>query len=308
MSAAIIDLGTNTFNLLIVNYNPDKTFKVLLNTKSAVMLGQEGINNGYISDKAFSRAYAVLRDFSEIITQFKCQKIKAFGTSAIRSASNSQEFITKIAEDLNIHIQPISGDQEAEYIYLGVKEAVTFESENFLILDIGGGSNEFIIANKDKMLWKQSFPIGGARLLEKFQPSDPITENEIIAINSYLNTTLMPLFEATQKYPVTKLVGSSGAFDTFAEILHHENYGFPLDKTKTSNRITIDGFQRLYWTIITSNKEQRLQIPGLEAIRVDTVVMATVFTKFVIDKIKMFEIIQSAYSLKEGVASQLQTN
>jgi exopolyphosphatase/guanosine-5'-triphosphate,3'-diphosphate pyrophosphatase len=104
---------------------------------------------------------------------------------------------------------------------------------------------------------------------------------------------------------VSKLIGSSGAFDTYAEILHFENHKSPLDKTNISNSISVTDFNRLYQKLMNSNREQRLLIPGMEAIRVDTIVMSAIFTKFVSDKINVTEIIQSAYSLKEGVASHI---
>ncbi|MGD9992971.1 MAG: hypothetical protein AB7S69_06700 [Salinivirgaceae bacterium] len=305
MRTAIIDLGTNTFNLLIVNAAAKQDLQVLLNTKSAVMLGQEGINDGYISDKAFARAYGVLRDFSDLVRQFKCEKLIAFGTSAIRSASNSDAFITKIAKDLNICIEPISGAQEAEYIYYGVSQAIPFTDENYLILDIGGGSNELIIANKDGISWKESFALGGARLLERFKPSDPITPEQIAQINSYLEKELEPLFGAVNTHGVSKLVGSSGAFDTFADMLHYELTGLPLDKTRLSNEISLKQFQRIYRLITASKRSDRLMIPGMEALRVDTIVMASIFTRLVLERTGVNQIIQSAYSLKEGVARQL---
>ncbi|PKP09193.1 MAG: phosphatase [Bacteroidetes bacterium HGW-Bacteroidetes-4] len=307
MRTAIIDLGTNTFNLLIVNAEAKQPVQVLLNTKAAVMLGQEGINDGYISDKAFARAYAVLRDFSDLVSQFKCKKLMAFGTSAIRSASNSKAFITKIANDLNICIEPISGEQEAEYIYYGVSHAIPFTNENYLILDIGGGSNELIIANKDGISWKESFNLGGARLLEKFKPSDPITPEQITQVNNYLKKELEPLFLAIKTYGVSKMVGSSGAFDTFADILHYELTGLPLDKTRLNNTISLKQFMRIYQLIIASKRSDRLMIPGMEALRVDTIVMAAIFTRMVLERSGATQIIQSAYSLKEGVARQLVT-
>ncbi|MGE4288135.1 MAG: hypothetical protein AB7E36_05560 [Salinivirgaceae bacterium] len=307
MRTAIIDLGTNTFNLLIVNAEVKQDVEVLLNTKAAVMLGQEGINDGYISDKAFARAYGVLRDFSDLVSQFKCEKLMAFGTSAIRSASNSEAFISKISNDLNICIEPISGEQEAEYIYYGVSHAIPFTGENYLILDIGGGSNELIIANNEGIRWKESFALGGARLLERFKPSDPITPEQIARVNSYLEKELEPLFQAVKTHGVSKLVGSSGAFDTFAEILHYELTGLPLDKTRLSNTISLEQFQRIYQLILASNRSERLMIPGMEALRVDTIVMAAIFTRLVLKRSGATQIIQSAYSLKEGVARQLVT-
>ncbi len=304
MRVGIIDLGTNTFNILIANIEKGKQFEVLLNTKSAVMLGQEGLNNGFISDKAFTRAYGVLRDFSQLIAEFKCEKLVAYGTSAIREARNSDVFIKKISDDLNILISPISGHQEAEFIYFGVKNAVNFSHENYLILDIGGGSNELIIANKEGILWKESFKLGGARLLEYFKPSDPISESTINEVNQLLVQELKPLSVALTNYPVTKLIGSSGAFDSYAAMIHFQEKGAPISKFLPSYPISLEQFNSIYRKVIGSTRSERLLITGLEALRADTIVMASVFTKYILTVSKVNGIIQSAYSLKEGVATQ----
>lgn len=305
MRVGIIDLGTNTFNILIADLAKGKAFEPLLNTKSAVMLGDEGINKGYISDKAFSRAYAVLRGFSQQLKDFKCDKVVAFGTSAIRTARNSEAFIEKISDDFGINIEPITGQQEAEYIYRGVSQAVTFSDDNYLILDIGGGSIEFIIANKHLVLWKQSLKLGGARLLEKFKPSDPIGLDQISDIENYLIDELEPLVNAIKQFPVTKLVGSSGAFDSFAEMVHYKKTKESLSKVETNYNISLDEYHNLYQEIIAKDKGERYVIPGLEAIRVNTIVMSSILTKVVLNLTNVNEIIQSSYSLKEGVASQL---
>lgn len=306
MRVGIVDLGTNTFNLLIAEILEGKPLKYLLNTESAVMLGNEGLDKGFISDKAFTRAYAVLGDFNKMLRDFKCDKVAAFGTSAIRSASNANAFIDKIALDFNIHIELITGDIEAEFIYFGVTQAVNFTDENYLILDIGGGSNEFIIANKDELLWKHSFTLGGARLLEKFKPTDPIQKKEIESVNRYLDIELQLLKDALVEFPITKLVGSSGAFDSFAEMLHFEKTGFPSGKNEIFSHISLDDFNNLYEKIIKTSREDRIMIPGLEDIRVDTIVMASIFTKLTLKLSKATEIIQSAYSLKEGAALNIQ--
>lgn len=303
MKLAIVDLGTNTFNILIVEYLETNQFEIVLNTKSPVMLGNEGINEGYISDKAFTRAYAVLRDFSKLIKEFKCDKVVAFGTSAIRSASNSEQFIGKIKRDFNIEIDTISGDQEATYIYQGVSQVVEFVDDNYLILDIGGGSNEFIIANKDKVLWQHSFALGGARLLDKIKPSDPITKEQISILNDYLKQELVLLEDALRKYKVTKLVGSSGAFDSFAKVSYRKKHDEPLPPDLTSNTISLSEFQDVYDDLVNMERIERLMVPGLESIRVDTIVMATLFTDYTLKMSGVSEIIQSAYSLKEGVAA-----
>lgn len=306
MRVGIVDLGTNTFNILIAENFENKPLKVLLSTTASVMLGSDGLNKGFISEKAFTRAYAVLGDFSKLLRDFKCDKVSAFGTSAIRSASNADDFINKVANDFNIRIEPISGDMEAEFIYYGVKQAVNFTHENYLILDIGGGSNEFIIANKNKLLWKHSFPLGGARLLEKFKPGDPILMKQIESINSYLDTELQLLKDALAEFPITKLVGSSGAFDSFSEMLHFEKTDLPSSKDEIVSLISLNDFGDFYEKVIRTSRDDRLMMPGLEPIRVDTIVMASIFTKFTLELSKATEIIQSAYSLKEGAAFNIQ--
>ena len=303
MKHGIIDLGTNTFNILIVEHFKDGSFDILLNIESPVMLGKEGINDGYISDKAFARAFNTLNDFKQSIDYYNCDRIIAFGTSAIRSASNADEFINKVDTELNIKIKSISGDQEAEYIYHGIKQSIDFTDENYLILDIGGGSNEFIIANSKELLWKHSFPLGVARLLERFKPSDPISELTINSINHYLSSELKILQEILTKYSVSKLIGASGAFDSFANILHYKKTGSALPKTTISSHISLNIFTSLYEEIINTTEKDRRLILGLGNIRIDSIVMAIIFTNFTIKLSNIDEIIHSSYSLKEGVAA-----
>ncbi len=303
MKIGIIDLGTNTFNLLIVDAQKNKPFQTLISTKGAVMLGSDGLDKGYISDAALDRAFGVLSDFRAQIDQHACTKVFAFGTSALRSAKNAAQFIEKISAELDIQIKLISGDQEAEFIYFGVKEVITFTDENYLILDIGGGSNEFIIANRNELLWKHSFALGGARLLEKFKPANPITEKQIGLINEYLDSELFLLKEALKKYPVTKLVGASGAFDTYADVLSCKKTGLPQPKSEFISHISLSEFDTIYNLIVKSSREERLKIPGLESVRVETIVMAAIFTKFSLTLSGVNEVLQATYSLKEGVAA-----
>jgi len=135
MNVAIIDLGTNTFNILIVNIEKDKKLDILLKTKSAVMLGSEGLMTGYLSDKAFVRSFAVLRDYSGLIKDFECERVIAYGTSAIRHARNSNKFIEKVHNELGIQITPISGDEESKYMFTAISNAIPMDSKNYLMLD-----------------------------------------------------------------------------------------------------------------------------------------------------------------------------
>ena len=247
---AIIDLGTNTFNLLIAEINPNKTYQVLFQTKISVKLGEGGIDKGFIAPAAFQRGVEAIKSYQKIIKKYDVDKIIAIATSAIRGASNGVEFVLKIKEESNIDVQIISGEKEAELIYFGVRQAVKMNSETSLIIDIGGGSTEFIIANNKKIFWKQSFLLGAARLLEMFNPSDPITNVQIKTSVEYLKDQLQPLFDAVKKYPVSELIGSSGSFDSLAEMIAVRFYTSKILYGKTEFTFSIDDIAAIHKSIL----------------------------------------------------------
>lgn len=302
---AIVDLGTNTFNLLIVSSNDAGRYETICQTKEVVKLGEGSINKGYIAPIPFQRGLDAMAKYKEVITKHGAEKTIAIATSAIRDADNGTSFIDEVKRLTAITITPISGDDEAELIYLGIKSGLKMTQKPALIIDIGGGSTEFIIATNKTILWKQSFTLGAARLLEFTAPSDPITANEIIKLTDFLGSKLTPLFEALQRYPCEELIGSSGAFDSLAQMialqLHSKNdfqdaieYSFELKDLKT-----------LYERVLKSTTAERLKMPGLIAMRVDMIVVSYILLNFIIEKSKVKSMRSSSYSLKEGVLSQI---
>lgn len=298
---AVIDLGTNTFNLLIVEVNSDKSYQQVFQTKISVKLAEGGMNKGFIADIPFQRGIDALKTHKETIEKYKVEKIMAFATSAIRGASNGAEFVAKAKKEIGLDIQVISGDKEAEFIYYGVRSAVKMDNQTSLIIDIGGGSTEFIIGNKEKVFWKQSFLLGAARLLEMFTPADPISEREIETINDYLNKELKPLFEAVKKYPITELIGSSGSFDSLAEMVAHKFYTPDILDNKTEFTFNLDECVIIYESILKSTNAERLEMKGLVAMRVDMIVISSILVHFIIASLEIQKMRLSTYSLKEGV-------
>ena len=152
---AIIDLGTNTFNLLICD-KKDDTQKTIFKNKIAVKLGEGGIDKSMIADAPYQRGIKALETHLDNIKKYKVDKVRAFATSAIRSTKNGAEFVNEVFEKAGFkRLRVIDGDKEAELIYQGVKKVIQFNSNYKLIMDIGGGSTEFIIANSEGILWKK---------------------------------------------------------------------------------------------------------------------------------------------------------
>lgn len=301
MIFAIIDLGTNTFNLLIAESLPNNMFKKIFNTKIAVKLGEKSINSGFIDDVPFQRGLKALEKYQQYLLKYNVVKVYAYGTSAIRSASNGPEFVEQAQKIVGIPINVIDGNEEADLIYYGNRMAVNMSDDVSLIMDIGGGSTEFILANKDSILWKKSFLLGAARLLSKFNPSDPIKENEIIAFNSYLKEQLAPLCEAAKNHKPIELIGSSGAFDSIVDMIAGKFNTQEMTEDINEYSINMEYYQYIKEKILASTIEERYHMKGLISMRVDMMVISILLIDFILNELNLTKMRVSSFSLKEGV-------
>jgi exopolyphosphatase/guanosine-5'-triphosphate,3'-diphosphate pyrophosphatase len=301
-NVAIIDMGTNTFHLLIAEVRSKP--KILLREREAVKVGKGGINKSIITDDGFARALETLKRFKTIIDEHGVRKTLAFGTSAIRNASNGQQLIDAIQSTTGIEARIIGGEEEADLIYRGVRAALDLGKDNSLIVDIGGGSVEFIIGNNDGILWKQSFEIGGQRLLEEFQKFDPIGAQEVVTLEAFLRSKLEPLMEPLRKYKPNTLVGVSGTFDTLSEMFCHRN-DLPYYADDSETPFDMAAFPSIYKDLLTHDRAGRLALPGMIEMRVDMIVVACVLVNVILTIHEFNNIRVSTYSLKEGVLASL---
>lgn len=302
MITAILDFGTNTFNLLIAE-RKNRGFNILLSSKQAVKLGRGGIQVNRITPDALERGFVAINNHMETIRNYEVDEIRAFATSAIRNAANGEEFTEEVYRRFGFRTRIIPGDREAELIYKGVRQAVAFREDNDMILDIGGGSIEFIICNKRGIVWKQSFELGMARLLERYSLSDPITSEEIRVLEDYFRQELAPLLEVVKKEKPRTLIGASGSFDTFQAMIMQRK-GLESDHF-FAREISLKDYSRLNKALIRSTKEERLAMPGMEPVRVEMIVAATIFVSFVMRACQISHLHHSEFALKEGVISEL---
>ena len=305
MRLAIIDCGTNTFHLLIVEKSADGIFKELFKSKANVKLGEKGISRDYISEEPFKRGIEALRRFRKEIDRHQATKIIAFATAAIRNAKNAKEFMHAANEEADISIAVISGEREAELIYHGVRKALDLGDSSSLIMDIGGGSTEFIIANSTTIFWKKSFKLGASLLLEKFQPSDPIQTREIDSMNNYFTETLVPLMDACKQFQPNILIGSSGSFETFSEMILKKMPATSALKDQTSYRFNLQEYINLHQELIRSTLAERREMKGLVHMRIEMIVIASLLLTFVLDKTGISQMKLSTYALKEGMLAEL---
>jgi exopolyphosphatase/guanosine-5'-triphosphate,3'-diphosphate pyrophosphatase len=279
-------------------------YTILSKEKTTVKIGEGGIEKRIITEEASRRALNCIQSFSDKIQTSNIENVYAYATSAFRNATNGTELRDRIADKTGIHIQIIPGDEEARLIYDGVRLALNMGEETALVMDIGGGSVEFIIGNHKEIKWKQSFEIGAQRLLDRFYHSDPISQDSIQDLMNYLNEYLLPLKTAMTEYTPYILVGASGTFDTLSAIYCLQE-GIHTSREDPEQPLTLSGFERIYSDIISFTREERLNIPGMVDMRVDMIVVASCLIEFVLRNFSIQQIRVSQFALKEGVLAQL---
>ena len=296
MPQAVIDLGTNTFNLVIAETS---TKEVLYNEKIPVRLGKNGISKGIIQPDAIDRAIQALLHYRQKIEEHSVEKTTVTATSAVRNASNQNEFVNQVLERVGFKIEVLSGDNEAAVIHAGVSNYLEIGIEPQLIIDIGGGSIEFIIANSKEHLWMRSLEIGGQRLMDQFQEKDPIDPKDVERLNSFLDQQLQEVIQNCKSHNVEGLIGSAGSFDTLKQMYHLSDAGRSINPINPN--LPIEYFQKVLKEFISKDRAQRLKIPGMIEMRVDMIVVASLVIEYLIKELAISKMRVSAFSLKEGI-------
>lgn len=300
---AIIDMGTNTFHLLLAGTGTQGN-RIIYRDHEVVRIGKGGINDGIITDEACDRAINAMKRFKTIIDEHGIEEIYAYGTSALRNAVNGRALAERITSLTGIPIRIISGDEEADLIFAGIQYAIDLSEEASLIMDIGAGSVEFVIGNQAGIVWKQSFEIGGQRLLERFMKHDPIAPDEIKRLDVYFQDVLSPLAAKLREHRPEVLVGSSGSFDTLSEI-YCVRSGLPYHHDAPETPLTVDAFYDIHRDLVSKNRDERMAIRGMIEMRVEMIVVASCLIRFVLELHAFKTLRVSTYSLKEGALARL---
>lgn len=294
---AVIDLGTNTCNLLIAEYE-HQGYQILFQGKEIVKMGRGGIHKNLILDDGIRRAASAILNHRQKIEQWKVDQVVVVATSAVRDASNRDVFCKTIHDETGMVLGVISGEREAELIFKGVLLAFDNDPGNSLIVDIGGGSNEFIICGGNEIEWKESFPLGLARIIEKFPISDPITKTEIESIHTYFDENMTSLWTAVSGRKLDRLIGCSGAFDTIVDLIDQTEPG---TKNRKRQEIDLEDFKKVYELLIQSTVAERQLMKGLEQLRIEMIVPAVILIDLVIRKLDIQKMVQTDFALREGV-------
>lgn len=301
-TVAVIDLGTNTFHLLIIETGAAGAYRVLDKIKEPVKLGEGSLETAAISPEAFERGLVALEKFGGVISSRKAARVLAYGTSAIRSARNGPEFVAAARARAGIEIQAINGNEEAALIYEGIRYGLPLPvHDDALMVDIGGGSVEFIVGNKLGAKLLRSLRIGAARMLARIAPGDPITPRQQEQTRAVYREEMRDLLAELREFKLKKLIGSSGSFETLGALAARDAGEKALKDYLNGYRVPRQRFAKIHRKLMTSTRDERLKMPGMEALRVDMILMGSLLTELLVEELGLEEIIVSEYALKEGM-------
>lgn len=300
MKVAALDLGSNTFLCLIAEVENSQITKIYHDSVEAVRLGQELSKNKKFHPEALQRADKCLQEFSKIIEQHKPQHILAMATSAARDAENKEEFFA-IAKKHNIPLEIIAGDKEASITYKGGVSAQGSEPTQRMVIDIGGGSTEFIFGKGLQLLNGKSLDIGCVRLTERFISAQPTPANEIEKITSYIQQELQQILKLKPaNFKVEEILAVAG---TPTAIAAAEIGGFVAEKidgyklTEKSLNTWLDKLQK-------ASVEEKIKM-GIPAGRADVIIIGVITLLQTLKAFNLSDIIVSTRGVRYGVALEM---
>jgi len=297
---AVIDLGTNTFQLLVgSSHHPDAPLQILENLQRPVQLGQGAMKNGLIQQDAEERANIVLAEFVTIADSHGClpNDITAVGTSILRNASNGNQILSNWGRDFGFQVELISGIQEATHIFEGVFHSLPQPwVRPTLLMDIGGGSVEFILFEGSQVYFKTSLELGGLKLRSMFHVQDVFDLSVKSACLTYISEHLKPLYDACGMRPQV-LVGAAGAFETMLDI---EQALLGGSTNGSAQVLNLPCFYRVKEEIEGLQADERSSYPGMRAFRAGIFPYANLLVDSVLSHFGIQEMWMSASSLKEG--------
>jgi exopolyphosphatase/guanosine-5'-triphosphate,3'-diphosphate pyrophosphatase len=302
---AAIDIGTNSFHLIIVEVSKSGGLKLLDRQREFLRLGSEsGKDLSFISDDEKVKAISVLKNFSSLAKYHKAN-IRAVSTSAVREAKNKNEFIQTVFEQTGIKVETIEGTEEAKLIFLGMKNALQINDKSVLGIDIGGGSTEFIYAVNGNPAFAESVKIGAVRLSKKFFTDFIITDSAVKNCNEYVEQQILSNPKIQTNIKLDFAVGSSGTVDTICLINQFQKGA---DIKPRLNGYTFDKaeFDEIYSFVMNlKNPDERMRVPGIESKRADIIPAGLIILKKAFELFNIQKMVLSEYALREGVVYDL---
>lgn len=218
-NCAVVDIGSNAIRLQVARIQGPGSYEVLCEERRPVRLGEHVFLTGKLDAAAVGRAIEALKYFQEVAAVYQVELVRSVATSAVREASNAEEFVRKVEEHAGLKVEVISGREEARLIHLGLRDSVPFDADRrYLLIDIGGGSTEVSVATRSRVISSESLKLGAVRLTELFVRSDPIREDDFDRMYRYIRDTVSRYRKVTGDCTNAGAIGTAGTVNALGAL------------------------------------------------------------------------------------------
>jgi len=296
---AAIDVGSNSIHMIVAQADADGGITTLWRLKEPVGLGRLSFPSRRLTADAMNRAVTVLERFQKLAQQRQAEKIVAVATSAIREAENGGDLIERVRRQLGLYVRVVSARDEARLIYLAVRHALPLRAQPHLIIDIGGGSVEFVVGDDNQAALLESRKLGAARMTAQFVKSDPISAEDHRQLLKHYDHELSPLITQIAALEPVKAIGTSGTLETLAAMCGSE----PPHNGDAGDHQVIEKprFEKLLAELLESRAKDRARIRGLDDQRKDQIVAGAILVSELFRRLRLRRIEICPSALREGI-------
>ena len=296
-----IDVGSNSIHMVIAQADADGGITTLWRLKEMVGLGRMSFPSRRLSREAMDNALASLARFQQAAQQRQAEKVIAVATSAIREAENGGDFIERAKRQLKLPIRVISAREEARLIYVAVRHAVDLKHGPHLIMDVGGGSVEFIVGNEHQALLLESLKLGAARMSARFVKSDPISKEDHAALLRHYDRELTPICAKIAELKPKRVIGTSGTLETLAAMCGEYGESNGHGEAGAGPEIERERLEDLVSHLVKADADERNAIRGLDSQRQEQILAGALLVQELMRRLRARKIEICGSALREGI-------
>jgi exopolyphosphatase/guanosine-5'-triphosphate,3'-diphosphate pyrophosphatase len=295
MRLGVLDVGSNTVHLQVVDTSPGARPNPTFNYKEELKLTQFIDDNNLISDEGVEKLRSCIKRAIEQSASVQTQELLPFATSALREAGNGEFVINAINKDFRIDLQVLSGEEEAKLTFLAARRWFGWSSGRLLVIDIGGGSLEMAVGVDETPEIATSLPLGAARLTKNFLKGDPYTDKSLRALRDHIENMLEQILPSLVKHQETdRAIATSKTLRTLARLAGDWFDG-------TGKNITIEAMRKVSSKLSEMNEESRTKLPGVSENRASQIVAGALVAESVMRNLEIKELEICPWALREGL-------
>ncbi|MBE9065732.1 Ppx/GppA family phosphatase [Leptolyngbya cf. ectocarpi LEGE 11479] len=300
MKLAAIDIGTNSIHMIIVDVIAQRNFEVIEREKEMVKLGVGVFATNRLSDRAFNLGVETISRYVRLAEQRGVDAVITAATSAIREAQNGEAFINKVIQQTGISPKIISGKEEARLIFLAVRNSIALEDRTALVIDIGGGSTETVVGNRQDVLFGDSLQLGVLRLLDMFEDKGPVGEEGRSVLEAHIQFVAQKTLDQIQSLGFDQVIGTSGTIRTLGEAAHLKATGESL-RSVNAEVVSLTHIADLTQGLLGKKLEKRAKVEGISDKRADAIHLGGILLVKLLEIANAKEITLCEASLREGM-------